>query len=756
MATPRLPGPMPAELAAALAEEARRADERRLLVLAGGHEAGLRAADAALEGAGIDRAEAVHVGEVDGLGCERLPMDRAGDLLGTTHAAVVFDAHAGLRPTALGRVVGAADGGGLLVLCCPPLDSWPAGPDPTDERLAVPPFGVEDVTGRFRARFVETLRAHPGVAIYDVEADTVMADGLTGASERASCARPTAPADAAFPEGAYDACLTADQADALAALEALREREQAAVVEADRGRGKSSVAGLAAACLALEGDDVAVTAPRARSAAEAFARAAELLGDLGVAVEADDDEEPRRLELEDGGTVRYVPAAELAGLAADVLLVDEAAGLGVPRLTQCLAADRVAFTTTVHGYEGAGRGFSVRFRDRLAASRHAVTDVELAEPIRYAPGDPVEVWAFRALLLDARPAVAEAVEGARPAAAEYRALSPEELLEDEALLREAFGLLVLAHYRTEPDDLARLVDAPNVRVRALLHEGHVVSVALLAREGDLPADLRKEMYEGGRVRGNMLPDVLTSQLRDEDAGAAVGWRVLRIATHHAVRSRGLGSRLLAAIEDELALEVDWLGTGFGATPELLRFWADAGYRTVHLSTTRNAESGEHSAVMLKPVSDPGHALAERHGEWFARRVVDQLPDALRGLDPDVVRAALRAAPAAREPGLDDRDWRVVAGMAYGPGLLDVDPGPFRELAAAHLLDPDGPAQLDADAERLLVARVLQGRPWGEVADALGLGSRAACMRATGRAFQPLVDAYGPPAALEERDRYGAG
>ncbi len=157
--------------------------------------------------------------------------------------------------------------------------------------------------------------------------------------------------------------------------------------------------------------------------------------------------------------------------------------------------------------------------------------------------------------------------------------------------------------------------------------------------------------------------------------------------------------------------------------------------------------------MLRPTSDAGRALFDRHATWFARRVVDQLTDALRNLDPDVVRAALRAADVRVELDLDDRSWRLVAGMAFGPGLLDVDPGPFREVAAAHLLDPDDPELLDAGAERLLVRRVLQGHRWDAVSDELGFHSRADCMRATGAAFQPLVTAYGTDAALEERDRY---
>lgn len=744
---------MLAEAAAALRREAQRSNERRLLVLAGAHDACLGSADMALTAADIDRDAVVHLGDDGDLGCDRLQMDRAAELLGTTVEAVVFDGHAGLRPTAFGRVVGAVDGGGLLILCCPPLDEWPTRRDPADERLAVPPFEVTAVTGRFRKRFAETLRAHRGIAIVDVDAEVVEADGLTQPADRRTEPRPSPPIDHCFPRGAYDACLTADQVTALSAFEALRRPNTAVVVESDRGRGKSSVAGLAAACLAISGDDVAITAPRYRSAREAFRRASAVFETLDRHVTADDPDEPRQLALDGGGRVRYVRPTNVADAEQAVLIADEAAGLGVPVLTACLDVDRVAFTTTVHGYEGAGRGFSVRFRDRLDASDHAVTDITLHEPIRYAAGDPIEVWAFRALLLDARPAVEEAVTDARPGSATYRQLTADELLADEVLLREAFGLLVLAHYRTEPDDLARLLDAPNVAVRALLVDDNVASVALLAREGGLPADVRREMYEGGRVRGNMLPDVLTSQLRDEAGGETIGWRVLRIATHPAIRSRGFGTRLLADIEDEVADDVDWLGTGYGATPALMSFWEQAGYSTIHLSTTRNAESGEHSALMLAPTSDAGRALADRHSIWFASRVVDQLADALRDLDPDIVRAALGTADAEGTPDLDDRDWRVVASMAYGPGLLDVDPGPFRELVASYLLDSEHPNPLDDDAERLLVRRVLQGWSWSAVADEFDFHSPSECMRATGSAFQPLVDQYGTAAARDERDRF---
>jgi len=743
---------MVVEAARRLHEEARSVNERRVLVLAGDHEACLSAADRVLDALPIPLTGTTLVSARDALACEQVGPRNADELLGTTRDAVVFDAHEDCRPNALGRVVGAVDGGGLLLVLAPPLAEWPARRDGFDEGLAVPPFDVADVAGRFRRRLVETLRTHPGIAIYDTDADTLERDGLTNPAPRVADAKPEPPADRAFPREAYAACLTGDQMDALAAFEELRDPPAAVVAEADRGRGKSSAAGLAAACLATNGLDVLVTAPGRRSASELFARARELLADLDALAR---DDEP--IETDAGGRIRFAKPPEAAALPddPDAVFADEAAAIPVRLLESLLDCERLAFTTTVHGYEGAGRGFDVRFRDRLADTDHEVTDATLAQPIRYAAGDPVEVWAFRALGLDARPAVDPLVADATTERVTYETLTPEDLLADENLLRETFGLLVYAHYRTEPNDLARLLDAPNLAVRALLHDGHVVSVALLAREGGLDADLRAAMYEGERVKGNMIPDVLTSQLRDEDAAIPVGYRVMRIATHHAARSRGLGSRLLGEVRREFERDADWLGVGYGATPELLSFWRANGYATVHLSTTRNDTSGEYSAVMLDSLSHLGARLHDRHARWFADRIPDVLADALDDLDSDVARAALRACDADPRLDLSASSWRVVAGAAHGPGMYSVDPAPFRRLARHHLVAGDADL-LAAREERLLVAKLLQARPWDAVADSLGFHSTSQAMRALGDALRPLVEAYGTAAAREELARFTDG
>ena len=763
------------EVAAALVRAARRTNQRRLLVLCGDREAGWDAAFDAVAGAGVDDSAVTLVTTQTGFGFERCEPSRAETLLGTTRPVVVCDAHEGFSPNLLGQLTGVVDGGGLLVLLTPSFDEWVETHTDFDASLAVPPFSLDDVTGRFRGRLVALLERHPGIAIVDVDTGTVRRDAPTDTSSEAVArdrSPPTRPDGTTFPAAAYESCRTHDQARAVAALERLGVADGAVVVEADRGRGKSSAAGLAAGALAYAGADVLVTAPGYRNAREVFVRAEDLLTTLGATVDHDETSHVLRITSSepktDHGRVRFLlPTAAADEVeTADVVVVDEAAALSVHLLTALLAANRVAFCTTVHGYEGAGRGFSVRFRDRLDSSDLAVTDVRLDDPIRYAAGDPVESFAFRALLLDARPPVEPLVEDATVESVEYETLAPDALLADEHRLREAFGLLVFAHYRTEPNDLARLLDAPNLTVRALTHDGHVVSVALLAREGGLDADTRRGMYDGERVRGNMLPDVLTSQLRDEAAAEPVGYRVVRIATHHATRSRGLGSHLLDGIRDEVREHdpvggslptsgggVDWLGVGYGATPELLSFWRDNGFSTLYLSTSRNETSGEHSAVMLDPLSAAGEALAGRHTRWFVDQIEGVLSDPLRSLDPDVVRAALRAVDGDAPLSLSDREWRVVVDAADGPGLYSVDPAPFRRLALRALVGSRNEGVLTPQQERLLVRKVLQAQPWDRVAGELDFVSTGQCMKALGRAYQPLVDREGTVVAKAHRERY---
>jgi len=771
--------------AISLRQEAKQANERRLLVLAGDNRPGLQIAQEIIDNLDICSSEVTFVGLSRSTEWERVNPKDADELLGTTRSAIVFDTHDALFPNALGRVFGAVDGGGLLILVTPTLDEWPERRDDYDDSLAAPPYGVEDVTGHFKSRVVEKLRKHSGITIIDVNSHTIKQDGRTGSmcdrSGSSSEVKPDGqtfeynpPTDTAFPDVAYEACLTKDQANAVNTFEHLLESEQAIVVEADRGRGKSSAAGIAAGVFAARGETVAVTAPRYRSAREIFRRAKEVLSELDSLGAADGPEDsPRRLVTQEAsahgpsinrgpatGSVSYIePTAIKEATAADILIVDEAAALPVKTLDSFLDTGRVAFATTIHGYEGAGRGFSVRFKSKIADSELTVSEIELEDPIRYAARDSVEQFAYQTLALNASPPPSEAVAGATPEDATFRAISSSDLSSDDELLQEVMGLLVNAHYRTEPDDLARILDAPDVSLRGLFHNGHLVSVLYFSTEGGLSVDERNTLYEGGRIQGHLVPSILIKKLRDKEAGSTSGVRFRRLTTHHALQSIGLGSALVEQTHQEFADEVDWFGGGYGLTPKLAYFWIEKGYDPVQLSTSRHKASGKYSVLILQATEDAGEPLHKRHTKWFRKRIASKLSSSLSDLNPDAARPILRTiSPFSLD--FNTHDWRIAADAAYGPAEPETAPRVFRQLTLRYFSqcnsayeDGETALELSSQEERLLVSRVLQGNDWNLVLDRTGYSSKERCKQDLKNALKPLVDYYGDETVQEAKRRF---
>jgi tRNA(Met) cytidine acetyltransferase len=533
-----------------------------------------------------------------------------------------------------------------------------------------------------------------------------------------------APVAEGWPEKPAPAHETADQARAVEALVAMlgAARPAPVVLVADRGRGKSAALGLAAAQALARGLDVRVVAPR-REAIETLERFAR--DDAGLA--------QRRL--------RYVGARVDRALDPDALwLVDEAAALPLEVLRALARAPRVAFATTVHGYEGTGRGFTERFLRVLAETREARV-LTLREPVRFAAGDPLERMVFELLLLDAAPAPDDAVCDAHADEVTHEVVERDRLARDEGDLRAVFGLLVAAHYRTTPRDLASLLDGADNEVHVLRWRGHAVAAALLAREGGLDEPTLEALRRGGaRPTGHALPETMIAHGRAFEAASLRGLRVVRLAVHPALQRRGLGARLLDAVVAEArARELDWVGALFGVAPPLLAFWEGRGFVPVRLSVARGTSTGEHSAAVLRACSSGAEATLARLRAAFVEDLPAQLADPLRELEPDLALAALRGAPV-REPRLTDRELEQLAASAFGALPYGVALRATHELVASAVHAPT--PGLDDVGRRALVLKVLQHRAWGDVADALGVDGVPNAMRAVRSALRPLLRAHG--------------
>jgi len=698
------------------------AGHRRVWLLAGEPGASRAAAGQAL--ADIPAARQLWVSHEAPRDVTRVDAARAGTVLGAEFDALVFDLWDGFDPDALGAVAGTVRGGGHLLLLAPRLDDWPEFDDPDAERILVAPYRRADIAGRFLARAARLTGHDPAVRLVDIDAGEPLPN----------LAVPPRPET-------IHRYRTEDQHAAVDAIAGLLEGppHHPLVLVSDRGRGKSSALGLAAAdCMQAGPVDILVTAPRIDAAANVFARAAEAL-EPGHASRT-------RIEA-DEATMQFVAPDALVedeAREADLLLVDEAAAIPVPILTALLDRfPRVVFATTVHGYEGTGRGFAVRFRAVLDRETPHWRELTLERPVRWDEDDPAEAWVARVLALDAEPVAADRLAEADLERLSIEPLDRDALAADDALLDELFGLLVLAHYRTRPYDLKHLLDGPNITVWVARIGGHVVGTALSAREGGLEESLAKAVFQGHRrLRGHLIPQSLAAHLGLPEAAALKGERVLRIAVHPAVRGRGIGSRILNTMREAAQLEgLSWFGTSFGATHDLFRFWRRLGLVPLRLGVTREAASGTHSLMMVAPLSERSRVMLARARRHFAHQLPLLLTDAARHLPPELATDLLTAADAAEGLALDADDWRILAAFAHEQFGFEDALGAIHALAMRALADAELAQCLHPNERLGLVERVIEHRGWDEVAEALELPGRRDVIRLLRTAVGRLVAQY---------------
>ncbi|MEN8763975.1 MAG: GNAT family N-acetyltransferase, partial [Thiogranum sp.] len=421
-------------------------------------------------------------------------------------------------------------------------------------------------------------------------------------------------------------------------------------------------------------------------------------------------------------------------------MVDEAAAIPTPLLETLLKRySRIVFATTVHGYEGTGRGFALRFSRSLDKYTNSWKTLSLVTPIRWAANDPLERLVFRMLSLDTNAAADDLFQGAELHDCSIERLDRDSLLEDEQTLSELFGLLVQAHYRTRPLDLRHLLDGPNLSIYVLRLRQHIAGTALVAEEGGFDVETAQAIWAGKRrPHGHLLPEALAVYLGLAEAPLLKCSRIMRIAVHPSLQGRGLGGRLVSHITGQLQHSAtDYVGSSFGVTPDLLRFWTKMGWLPARLSIQRGASSGTHSLMMLKALSSRGEQLLIKARERFFAQFPHQLSDSLRDLDAGLVCSLMHNAGACRiEPG--EADLADVQAFASAQRLLEVSIGSVWRWACHALMTSSRASQLDEQELTLLVARVLQKHSWQECAQRIEVPGRAQAQTVLRTAVAKLI------------------
>ncbi|HCH69038.1 MAG TPA: GNAT family N-acetyltransferase [Colwellia sp.] len=477
-------------------------------------------------------------------------------------------------------------------------------------------------------------------------------------------------------------CVTQEQVSAVEAITKVikGKSKRPLVLTADRGRGKSSALAIACAqLLAVAQNDnklhIIITAAELNSVQIFFKQLA--------ASSPQGYQEGQKFKVLNG-FVEFVAVDTLLKWQPKVslVLVDEAAAIPVYLLEQLLFHhSRVVFASTIHGYEGAGRGFTLKFQQSLTASFPQWRSLHINEPIRWRTGDPLEQLIFDACLLNAElPSLCSNDQRSTLAIPKtqfkFKHFTAQALLANEGLLRQVFSVLVTAHYQTKPSDVQMLLDNRQVELVCLMSVGkgleQVMAVALLIHEGKFnkqgitEAELIAVNKSKRRLKNNFIPQSLLTQCGVEQAFDYHYLRVMRIAVHPQVQHQGIGSLLLSEITSfATAQGADFLASSFGATKSLLSFWLTAKFKLGRIGFSQDKASGEQSALVLKSLSDNSDKLLTTINTEFYRCFDYLLVEEYKDLAPNLVALIQAHCPQSSLKGLSKLDNANVEAFAHG-------------------------------------------------------------------------------------------
>ncbi len=524
------------------------------------------------------------------------------------------------------------------------------------------------------------------------------------------------PLEAANPPSPLIPTPTEEQGEAIAAVTKVvnGHRRRPLVLTADRGRGKTALLGMAAAELLKSGKQhILVTAPSPASIQTLLLHAHQQLAESKLGKTS--------VRWHDAIIEFIAPDAILQSQpATDLLIVDEAAAIPASMLEQYLINySRLVFSSTVHGYEGTGRGFALRFYktlDRLAPGWRAST---LERPVRWAENDVVEQFSFAALLLDAEPVDSQTMSAAEKKQLIFETLEQQQLLNDESLLRQVFGLMALAHYRTRPTDVQMLLDHTDMQVSVLRYQGNVVATLWTIAESALDGQLAQHVYDGTRrLKGHLLPQSLLVHAGIEDAGQYHYQRISRIAVHPDCQQRGWGHLLLQRYIASVNA-ADMVGVSFALSVELLRFWSKAGFKIVRIGQHRDEVSGSLSVMMLKAISANGEKLVNRAHQTLAQQWTFLLGRQWQELDAEAV---MQISQSFDDETLMLDYQQQVYSFAFKQRPYESSEWALWQWLGDQFSQPCF-KQLPLKQQHLLIMLILQGRSFDVVAEQLKLTGR---------------------------------
>jgi tRNA(Met) cytidine acetyltransferase len=544
--------------------------------------------------------------------------------LGHEYDWVVLDCFSGFRANAAMALSGTVKANGLMVILCPELSEWPNYADP--EKINRISYGYQNknTSSYFIKHLVSAFNEDSSVAM-------LSKDKFFG--------------QANFVEDNADNDRYCEQELAVKSIcnVAQGHNNRPLVLTADRGRGKSSALGIAAAKLMqISAKTICLTAPHIHTVEQVFFHIKRLLPDALITKNSVIYQtssltfKPLDILLEDGSKV-------------DLLLIDEAAAIPVHILNKLAEKfTRVVFSSTVHGYEGSGRGFEMRFIKQLALLKPSFKTLHMTQPIRWYKHDTLEQFWFNSMLQNLQQDIQNIESINQPICCQQ--VSKAQLSTDKKLLTSIFSLLIDAHYQTSQDDLQRLLDAPEITCFILTRGAELLGVAQIVEEGgNCFKDLADNIADcSRRVKGHLVAQNLASSYNAAPFALAQQWRISRIAIAPEHQRQGLGKQLIKYVEQQARQQhIELLTTSFGCNTDILKFWDSRDFLLTKFSAKPEVSSGEHSAICIKPLTNDALEISNHIQNEFHPELLYQMDKNFQCLSEDLILQILLLAATAK-------------------------------------------------------------------------------------------------------------
>ncbi|NHB86783.1 tRNA(Met) cytidine acetyltransferase TmcA [Photorhabdus tasmaniensis] len=534
------------------------------------------------------------------------PPAKAVSLLGQEYLHGIFDATEGFNAEALAILAGTLKAGSWLVMMVPSWYQWCYQPDKDSIRWNQQSDAIP--TPHFIQHIQRQLINDPQVLLW--RQNTFF--HLPEFSQSSEWQLP-------------DGNPTVSQHAILAQL--LRVNQGVWVITAPRGRGKSTLAGML--MQQWQGNNCWLTAP-AKATTEIIRGYS---GEKGQFWAVDN-------------LLKYCRQNRVSDI--DWLIIDEAAAIPTPQLFELISYfPRVLLTTTVQGYEGTGRGFLLKFCAEIPDCHI----FNLTAPVRWAENDPLENWLENALLFEDAIPVNNSDQAIR-----YHIYQQQQWIQQPELLRQFYGILTSAHYKTSPLDLRRLLDAKGMQFIAAFGDKALIAALWMVDEGGLSPELAHEVWAGRRrPRGNLVAQSLAAHSGLPQAAVLKSQRISRVAVQANNRRQGIAQGMIAFQRARAKGQgIDFISVSFGYTAELWALWQKCGFQLVRMGTHLEASSGCYTAMAIFPLSEQGVALCiqaqqrlARDAYWLESQIGFSLP-----VDYQI------------DHRLSQSDWQELSGFAF--------------------------------------------------------------------------------------------